>query len=80
MRVRVADAYVLPGKHNIRAKYEYQSMYAFGDLWLVAEAGKTYTVKAESKGYSVHFWIEDTEGKVVGGIKGSDDEPTEHES
>ena len=69
------DVYVLPGKHTIGLKFQSGSLYARGDLWFVAEAGKSYFVTAGTKGYEVHFMIKDVDGKPVGGISGSEDEP-----
>jgi len=70
------EVYVLPGKHNITAQVRYLVSYAFVEMWLVAEAGESYVIKARSEGFSVTMWIENERtGKPVGGIKGSDDEP-----
>ena len=41
---------VLPGKHSIIARIEYPFSHAMAYLWLVAEAGESYVIKARSEG------------------------------
>jgi hypothetical protein len=67
---------VLPGKHTLEiyyAKGQYQPITV--DRWIVAEAGKTYWVQYNFDYTKVAIWIQDSEGKLVGGVVGSDDEP-----
>jgi hypothetical protein len=65
---------VTPGKHTVLA------IFGKGvkmNLWIVAEAGKEYLLKinCSSRGSS-RMWFEDTSnGRTVGGVVGSDDEP-----
>ena len=67
---------VLPGKHEMVVRVDYPLSYAMGLLWLVAEAGESYVVKARSKGYSSFIWIENERtGQPTGGVSGSEDEP-----
>lgn len=73
---------VLPGKHRIVIEYSgsigfYRpEEYAFGHLWVLAEAGEIYIIKKRLEGYSVKMWLENIrDGKKVGGYVGSDDEP-----
>ncbi len=76
----VEEVTVLPGKHKIWTKINLGSAYAFGYLWLVAEPGETYVVKARFEGYGSKMWIENERtGQEVGGPVGSKDEPTELE-
>lgn len=72
------EVYVLPGKHRIIAQINNGPSLATGDIWLVAEQGETYVLKALTKGYAVSMWMENKRtGQKVGGITGSDDEPKE---
>lgn len=72
------EVYVLPGKHKIQAKIEYPLSFAHSQIWLVAEPGETYILKALSKGYAANMWLENERtGQPVGGFIGSDDEPKE---
>lgn len=69
------SAYVEPGRRYINVKYQHSNIYAYGKLWLDAEAGKTYEVKTAIKGYKIQFWIEDeSSGVLVGGIQGGEPE------
>jgi hypothetical protein len=78
------DVVVLaPGKHRVHAvasRYEFPPPNAW--LWLVAEPGTDYalkdeTTKTDGGGNRVRFWLEDaTTGMPVGGLAGSDDDPT----
>ena len=71
-----ASVTVLPGKHTILVKRESAMFYSIGEFWFVAEPSKEYVVNADDRGYGVRMWIEDeTTGKPVGGILGSQDEP-----
>jgi hypothetical protein len=68
---------VLPGKHDFRISWESGIFSATGDYCLVAEAGASYTVKANQKGYGVLIWLEDDKtGEAVGGIKGGCEAPS----
>ncbi len=72
------EVYVLPGKHRIMARIDYGLSFAGGAMWLIAEPGETYLLKALSNGYAVTMWLENERtGQKVGGIIGSDDEPKE---
>ena len=73
------EVYVLPGKHDLKLMWRGVTLTADLVLWLVAEPGKTYVAKGiyNGKTQRVHFFIIDEEtGIEVGGVKGSDDEPT----
>jgi hypothetical protein len=77
-QVRVEEVYVLPGKHRLITRIDNlrSSMFATTDLWLIAEPGESYILKAQSKGYTVYMWLENERtGQRVGGVTGSDDEP-----
>lgn len=74
---------LVPGEHRIHvvaSGYQFPPPHAW--LWLVAEQGKDYvlkdeTTKTDGGGNRVRFWLEDaTTGIPVGGIAGSDDDPT----
>lgn len=68
--------YVTPGKHVLDIYYNDVVHFAKGELWLVAEPGKTYLLITIKKGYGcIFFFQEEDSGKTVGGIKGSVDEP-----
>jgi hypothetical protein len=73
------EVHVLPGKHDIDAYYATSGgmTIARASLWLVTEPGKIYVVKGKDVGGGkARVWIEEAEtGKIVGGIKGSEDEP-----
>ena len=66
---------VEPGRHYLQVNYRGPKGEAFSKVWLDAERGKTYIVKAKEKGGRAFFWIEDEEtGKPVGGIPGGEPE------
>lgn len=68
--------YLLPGKHTLRLRYRGHGNAVTANLWLVAEAGGNYIVKAAQTGDGMKIWIEDeATGKQVGGARGSPDEP-----
>ena len=68
--------YMLPGKHTFRLRYRGPGTTVTANLWLVAEAGGSYLIKAAQTGDGVRIWIEDEKtGKPAGGIRGSPDEP-----
>lgn len=76
----VVDEILLkPGKHRIG--YVATSLNggsAVLGLWFVAEPGKSYATRTEGTQFYVRLWIEDVEtGKRVGGIVGSEDEPSD---
>jgi hypothetical protein len=65
-----------PGKHTMKIRVGHGLSHGYADIWLVAEAGKTYRIAKESKGYTFRVWfVEDSTGKQVGGVVGSEDEP-----
>jgi hypothetical protein len=75
---RVEEVHVLPGKHRLITRIDNlrSNMHAMGDLWLIAEPGESYILKARSQGYRVYMWLENERtGQRVGGVTGSDDEP-----
>ena len=54
---------VLAGKHDLAVRYVFGDTYADGRLELVAEGGRTYTIKADKRGDNVCFWVAvDAEG------------------
>jgi hypothetical protein len=70
-------ACVRPGRHHLNLKYKSADptfgFFAFGRVWFDAEAGKNYFVRDRIKGYTVEFWMEESEtGKVVGGLPGGE--------
>ena len=69
--------YMLPGKHTLQLRYRGPGgVRVTAHLWLVAEAGNSYLVKAAQTGDGAKIWIEDERsGKQAGGIRGSPDEP-----
>jgi hypothetical protein len=69
--------YMLPGKHTLQLRYRGPGgVRVTAHLWLVAEAGGAYLVKAAQTGDGAKIWIEDEKtGKPVGGVRGSPDEP-----
>lgn len=69
--------YTLPGKHTLRLRYRGPGgVRVTANLWLVAEAGGSYLVKAAQTGDGAKIWIEDEKtGRPVGGVRGSPDEP-----
>jgi hypothetical protein len=69
--------YMLPGKHTLQLRYRGPGgVRVTAHLWLVAEAGGAYLVKAAQTGDGAKVWIEDEKtGKPVGGVRGSPDEP-----
>ncbi len=67
---------VLPGKHRLVIKMHIGSSHAWGNLWLVADPGETYIVKARTEGYSTKMWLENERtGQKVGGVVGGGNEP-----
>lgn len=75
--VGVEEVVVEPGKHVLLLEYTHKLVSAHVSLWLVAEAGKTYTAKAAGfTGYKVAMvLVDDATQQPVGGIVGSLDEP-----
>lgn len=75
--VNTAKPVVLaPGKHVIRVRGQLGLTEAIAELWLVAEAGKTYSLERRTDGYTFRIWFVDDETSApVGGVVGSDDEP-----
>jgi hypothetical protein len=68
--------YILPGKHTLQLRYRGPGAAVTANLWLVAEAGNSYLVKAGQTGDGLKVWIEDEKtGKPAGGVRGSADEP-----
>jgi hypothetical protein len=65
------EVLVRPGRHNLSVLFTRMSSSASAALWLDAEAGHTYTVHAELRGYDIRFWLTDTAtGRPVSGILG----------
>jgi len=63
------EVYVLPGKHKMVTRTDSDSSYAYGCLWVVAEPGETYIVKARTEGYRSVMWLEnERSGKKIGGV------------
>jgi len=59
---------VLPGRHTIQFTLWINNLYVDADLWWIAQAGGTYVIRHESKGYQARIWIEDAStGQSVGG-------------
>jgi hypothetical protein len=76
--VGASEVYLLPGKHELVARLSRGTSYGFSNLWLIAEAGETYIVKARIEGYSVKMWLENARtGQKVGGEINSGDKPKE---
>lgn len=69
--------YMLPGKHTLQLRYRGPGgVRVTAHLWLVAEAGGAYLVKAAQTGDGAKIWLEDEKtGQQVGGVRGSPDEP-----
>jgi len=68
--------YMLPGKHTVQLRYRGPGAAVTAHLWLVAEAGGSYLIKAGQTGDGLKVWIEDEKtGKPTGGVRGSPDEP-----
>lgn len=72
-----SEVLLAPGKHTLRLAFTHNgNTQLIPDVWLVAEPGKTYVLKAVEKEGRVKSWLEDAQtGKEVGGYAGSDDEP-----
>lgn len=81
---------VLPGKHTLRlvtrtgGGWRSPSSPPAGSakctLWIMAEAGRTYTVRSEQvDARHIRMWLEDEHGRLVGGIQGGTDEPPDPE-
>jgi hypothetical protein len=68
-----------PGRHRLGVRFQVGNVRSSGRLWLDAEAGKAYIVRARNDGRRVFFWIEEVDtGRTVGGIdagEDSDDDP-----
>jgi hypothetical protein len=65
---------VLAGKHDLRVKYMLGDTHAEGRLQLVAEAGRTYTVKADERGNRVCFWVAVDAGRRTEGNTTQEDD------
>jgi hypothetical protein len=62
---------------RIRIEYAYGYAYDRADIWLVADPGKTYRLKWDWYEYKFRVWfIDDATGTPVGGVVGSQDEPS----
>lgn len=74
---RPGEVDVLPGPHrlSITHKCELTGWHADAKLWVITEAGKVYSIHDEGDSYQRKIWITDPDGKTVGGIEGSADEP-----
>jgi len=67
------SALVLSGRHYLQIRYEYAGSFSHGTIWFDAEAGKNYTVKSNTEGYSTTFWIiDDITGERIGGVPGGE--------
>ena len=66
--------FVTPGKHTVLAiSGGLENQMA---LWILAEPGKEYLLRMESGYGAFRMWFEDaSNGRSVGGLVGSDDEP-----
>lgn len=65
------EVLVRPGRHNLGVLFSHMNSSASAALWVDAEAGRTYTVHTELRGYDIRFWLTDsTTGRPVGGIVG----------
>jgi hypothetical protein len=72
----LGDVCVFPGKHRLHVRASWRSGGVRSDIWLVAEQGGKYVIKAVAKHRYAKIWIEDEKtGEPVGGLVGSDDEP-----
>jgi hypothetical protein len=62
------EVYVLPGKHELRVRYDYKGTFASARLTVDVAAGKTYAIRmgVETSGY-YRFWIEETGSAARGG-------------
>ena len=68
-------AYVTPGRHYLDLKFSQMNSFAWGRVWLDAEAGKSYIIRKKAKNYAITFWVEEMDtGKIVGGIPGGEPE------
>jgi hypothetical protein len=62
---------VRPGRHNLGVLFNHMNSSASAALWVDAEAGRTYTVHTELRGYDIRFWLTvSATGRPVGGIVG----------
>ena len=65
-----------PGKHTVQVRAMLGGYYATADLWFVAAPRGEYEATYRTNKDRVAFWIVDkSTRRIVGGIKGSDDEP-----
>jgi hypothetical protein len=63
-----------PGRHKVHVRYTMGNWVSGGSLWLDAEAGKAYVVRAHREPRGVQFRIEEVAtGKIVGGIDPGED-------
>jgi hypothetical protein len=63
-----------PGRHKVHVKYMRGTWVSGASLWLDAEAGKAYVVRAQSDRKGVQFRIvEVATGKIVGGVDPGED-------
>ncbi|KNC68045.1 hypothetical protein [Pseudoalteromonas ardens] len=71
--------HVKDGVQTIEVRFNYKNSYANGCVWVDAKFGENYIIKQAMDGYSIIFWVENTQtGEKVGGICGS--EPTSKNS
>jgi hypothetical protein len=77
---------VAPGKHKIIFAVASRMYGGRSELWLVAQPGGIYSAHVQitgypdehTAGYRFAVWItDDATGNRVGGVRGSDDEPTD---
>ena len=67
---------IAPGKHTLDLDYIFGTSSGDMSLWFIAEPGIKYIVRGKVTGYKFLLWVEEFDsGKVVGGLKGSADEP-----
>jgi hypothetical protein len=63
-----------PGRHKVHVHYTQGDWGSQASLWLDAEAGKAYVVRAHGDDKGVQFRIEEkATGRVVGGVDPGDD-------
>jgi hypothetical protein len=63
-----------PGRHKVHVSYTRGTLVSGASLWLDAEVGKAYVVRAHGERGGIQFRIEEVAtGKIVGGIDPGED-------
>jgi hypothetical protein len=72
-----AEILVQPGRHYVRVLYKASNSSLEAPLWVDAQAGHTYSIRRQVRGYGIHFWLADAASgeDAAGGAVGTEKDP-----